>query len=289
MAQVRGGNHVTFTDSRLALAGVFLLVVTGYAQQPSATQLPAVDLVKAVMSNETKPSGPDDIRWKYRLSKNVDGKQETREVVETKSGSLDRLLAIADKPLSVAQQRDETERILSLSHDPGALRKMEQARRKDAEQCEHFLQMIPKAFVFEYAGESGNFVKVVFKPNPDYRPESREARVLHEMGGEIWVNAKQQRLASINGQLLEDVNFGGGLLGHLDKGGQFRVKRAELASGHWEITEMNVNMHGKALMFKSISVQQNEVRSDFQAVPDDLTLADAAGVLLGQSLVAEKR
>lgn len=53
-------------------------------------------------------------------------------MVETKSGSLDRLIAIAGRPLNAAQERDETERILRLSHNPVEQRKLEQIRKKDA-------------------------------------------------------------------------------------------------------------------------------------------------------------
>ena len=51
-------------------------------------------------------------------------------MVETKSGSLDRLLAIAGSPLSASQQHEETERILRLSHNPEEQRKLEQIRKK---------------------------------------------------------------------------------------------------------------------------------------------------------------
>jgi hypothetical protein len=35
-------------------------------------------------------------------------------------------------------------------------------------------------------------------------------------------------------------------------------------------------MHGKALFFKTITVQENEDRANFQRVADNLTLAEAA-------------
>jgi hypothetical protein len=136
--------------------------------------------------------------------------------------------------------------------------------------------------LFEYAGESGSLVKLIFKPNPAFRPPSREGKVLHEMAGEIWIDAKQQRLASINGQLMDEVKFAGALLGHLEKGGQFSVKRTEVTPAHWELTEMAVNMRGKALLFKAISVQQKELHRNFERVPDDLTISDAAALLLKQ-------
>ena len=276
---------------RMMLVGVFLLLAPslGLAESQSKSKLSAADLVKAVIYNELHQPAASDVRWKYRLEKEVDGKQETREVVETKSGSLDRLLSVAGRPLSDVQAGDEASRILKFSHNPEEQRKAEQARRKDAQQCDAFLKMIPDAFVFEYAGESENATKLTFKANPNFRPPSREGKVLQQMAGEMWVDTKQQRLVSINGQLVNEVKFAGGLLGHLEKGGQFTVKRAEIASGDWEVTEMNVNMHGKALLFKNICVQQKEVHSNFERVPDDLSLADAASMLLRQTLVAEKR
>ena len=88
---------------------------------------------------------------------------------------------------------------------------------------------------------------------------------------------------------MNEVKFAGGLLGHLEKGGQFAVKRAEVAPAHWEVTEMTVNMRGKALLFKTISVQQRELHRNFDRVPDDLTISDAAALLLKQSLIAARR
>ncbi len=195
---------MTIKQSRMKFAGVIVLLVLriASAQSRSNAQLSPADLVKAVIHSELNTSDVTEIRWKYLLVKEVDGKEETREV-ETKTGSLDRLITIAGRPLSAGRQHDDTERILRLSHNPEEQRKLEQTRRKDAEQCNAFLQMVPDAFLFEYAGESGDRIKLTFQPNPTFRPPSREGKVLHEMAGEIWVDAKQQRLVSIRGQLVE--------------------------------------------------------------------------------------
>jgi len=282
---------MTITQSRTMLAGVILLLLSclALAESQSMPQLSPADLVKGVIHTELNTSDVTGVRWKYLLDKEADSKQETREVVETKSGSLDRLIEVAGKPLTDAQQRSEADRILRLSHNPEEQRKLEQTRRKDAEQCKAFLKMIPDTFLFEYAGESGGLIKLIFMPNPRFQPPSREGKVLHEMAGEIWVDAQKQRLVSIYGQLMNEVRFGGGLLGHLEKGGQFTVKRTEIAPGDWEVTEMAVDMRGKALLFKTLSVQQKELHRNFERVPDDLSLSDAAGLLLRQAVIAAKQ
>jgi hypothetical protein len=254
--------------------------------QPQSDQLAPAELVKQVIYNELHPAADSSVHWKYLLQKQVDGKQETRAVVETNSGSLDRLLMIAGRPLTAGEQNAEAERIVQFTRSPEEQRKAEQAREKDAQQANALLQMIPDAFLFEYAGESGSAVKLVFKPNPRFQPSSREGKVLQHMAGEMWVDRDQKRLVSIKGQLIGEVKFGAGLLGHLEKGGRFEVERAEVSRGDWEVTQLVVDMHGKALMFKNICVQQREAHSHFERVSDELTLADAANLLLKQNLIA---
>lgn len=81
----------------------------------------------------------------------------------------------------------------------------------------------------------------------------------------------------MHGRLKNEVHFG--ILGHLYPGGTFDVRQAEIGSDHWEMTLLRVNMRSKALFFKTINVQQDEVRSHFRQVPDNLTLTQAKEIL----------
>lgn len=95
------------TSSRFMFAAVSLLLVSNFptAQAQIHAALSPADLVKAVIQSELNASNATEVRWKYLLVKDVDGKEETGEVVETKSGSLDRLIAIAGRPLNAGQER----------------------------------------------------------------------------------------------------------------------------------------------------------------------------------------
>jgi hypothetical protein len=95
------------------------------------------------------------------------------------------------------------------------------------------------------------------------------------MDGFVILNIKADRLVEISGRLTHGVEFGGGLLGHLDPGGTFDVRREEVAPGYWAITKLKVNMNGKILFFKTIAVQQDEVDSHFRKIPDSTTLVEA--------------
>jgi len=242
-----------------------------------------------VVANELKVQDEDHGHWMYRLEKEESGKKHVQEILETNNGSLSQLLSIDGHPLDAKQQQKENQRMQRLVSHPDEQRNLQQASNRKAEQGARLFRILPDVFVFDYAGRQGDLVTLTFRPNPNFQPPFLEARVFHGMEGEMTVDTKQERLAALNGHLMEDVKFGGGLLGHLDKGGKFEVRQAEVALGHWEMTVLGVDMKGKALLFKTIGVQETENHSDFHRVPDGLTLTEAAGILNRQIVVADNR
>ena len=248
----------------------------------------ANDLARRVITNELKFQD-DHTNWMYRLEKEQYGKKQVEEIIETKEGSLSRLLSINDQPLTAKQQEEEDQRVRELMTSRSAKRKLQRALEAEILQGRRLFKMLPDAFVFNYAGGDGNVIRLSFRPNPNFNPPSLEARVFHDMEGELWVDCKQERLAAFNGHLTQDVKFGLGLLGHLDKGGHFDVRQAEVVPGHWDMTTMSVEMSGKALLFKNIGVQKMEKRWGFQQVSDDLTLTQAADILNRHIVVADNR
>jgi hypothetical protein len=249
----------------------------------------ANELARKVVANELKVQDEDHGHWMYRLEKEESGKKHVQEILETNNGSLSQLLSIDGHPLDAKQQQKENQRMQRLVSHPDEQRNLQQASNRKAEQGARLFRILPDVFVFDYAGRQGDLVTLTFRPNPNFQPPFLEARVFHGMEGEMTVDTKQERLAALNGHLMEDVKFGGGLLGHLDKGGKFEVRQAEVALGHWEMTVLGVDMKGKALLFKTIGVQETENHSDFHRVPDGLTLTEAAGILNRQIVVADNR
>ncbi len=118
-----------------------------------------------------------------------------------------------------------------------------------------------------------------FTLNPRFEPTDHTTRVFHHIEGTMLLDPEQKRLAAINGTLTSEVKFFAGLLGHLDEGGTFNVTQQEVSPHLWEVTNMHVHMRGKALFFKTIDAQEDENYSDFQPVPSDTTLHQAAELL----------
>jgi hypothetical protein len=249
----------------------------------------ANELARKTIANELKFQADDHGHWMYRLEKEESGRNQVQEILETKDGSISRLLSIDGRALNAKQQQKENQRLQMLVSHPDEQRKLQQASNKKAEQGARLFKILPDVFVFDYAGRQGDLVTLTFRPNPNFQPPSIEARVLHSMQGEMTVETIQERLTAISGHLMEDVKFGGGVLGHLDKGGNFEVRQTEVAPGHWEMAVLNVDMKGKALLFKTIGAHEIESHSDFHRIPDDLTLAEAQDILSRQIVVADNR
>jgi hypothetical protein len=267
---------------------IILLGSNALPQLDSETiTMSAGELARRVVTTELKVQDEDHSHWMYRLEKEESGRKQVEEILETNKGSLSRLLSIAGRPLDAKQQQKENQRLQKLVSHPDEQRKLQQASNKKAEQGARLFKILPDVFVFSYAGRQGDLETLTFRPNPNFQPPSLEARVFHSMQGEMTVDTKQERLAALNGHLMEDVKFGGGLLGHLDKGGKFEVRQVEVAPGQWEVTILDLDMKGKALLFKTIGVHETEIHSDFHPVPDDLTLADAVGLLNSQIVLAD--
>jgi len=238
-------------------------------------------LVREVIHNEMEAQLSDQSLWCYREQRQEDGKPaKTLQVCQTKDGELERLVALDGKELTSLQAQAEDERIQRLVSRPEQLRAKQKKDREDGEQARNLLATLPDAFLFQCDRQSGNLVTLRFRPNPAFRPSTRAAQVFHHMEGTLVVDAAQGRLVEINGHLTSEVKFLGGLLGHLDKDGTFCVKQQNVGEGHWDLRFMSVQMSGKALFFKTITVLETKSLIDYKPLPRGATLQQAADFLI---------
>ena len=68
-------------------------------------------------------------------------------------------------------------------------------------------------------------------------------------------------------------------IGNPDKGGVFSVRFKQVDSGPWVMAALDVEMNGRALLFKTIAVQEKREFDDYRRVPDGLSLRQAAELL----------
>ena len=261
------------------------------AQGSNPPKMAPSELVRLVVANELAAADHHEIHHMFHSRRQTSKGSQTRVYVETNDALAAMLIASNDRPVTAEQQQAENNHLASLVNNPEQLRKKAAREKEDEDRSLRIVKALPAAFCYEYAGTEDSaaglgkvghhLVKLSFKPNPAYSPPSHEEQVLTGMQGNLLIDPETKRLARIDGTLFRQVTFGWGILGHLDQGGHFRVQQADLGlgDGTWGVTEINLNMTGKMLMFKGISIVSDEVLSDFQRLPDKLTFAQGVEML----------
>ena len=273
------------------LVGTVLAAVPWAAGSQSAAPVPIdpASLVRKAVQSEVKTTNEDTEHFMFRGTKTTPKGSTTKIYLETKEATAGLVIAYNGKPLTPEQRQTEEARVERFLNNPDELKKKRKQEQDDADRTMRILRAIPDAFLFEYAGqEKGSpgigrvgdpLVKLKFRPNPKYQPASREVQVLTGMEGFVLIDVARNRIASIDGTLFRDVNFGWGFLGHLDRGGHFLVHQQEIGDNRWDISEMSLDFTGKILLVKSLAISSTEVFSDFKKVPADLTFAQAIELL----------
>lgn len=235
----------------------------------------AKDIVQSAVHTELDAAKNDHSLWRYR-DEQKEADNSVSIVVQTSHGSVKRLISKGGQPLSGAEAQAEDQRVQSFIHDPQKQAKQRRDGAQDDKNAAELLNMLPQSFLWKVQSEDAEKITLHFDPNPDFSPPDMQSRVLGTMEGELVVDRKQNRIETISGKLTEDVLIGWGVLGRLHKGGTFRVERRELTPGLWQITETHVHIQGKALFFKNIGQEQDEVQTEFTRVPPDTMLVQAA-------------
>jgi len=182
------------------------------------------------------------------------------------------------QPLSRDAQRRMMDRFI---HDQRKRDEQRKAGSHDDDQATEMLKLLPDGFVWTITGERDNETVLHFTPKADFEASDRESRVFSAMEGDMTVDKTQHRIVSLKGRLIHEVKFYWGL-GVLKAGGSFDVERRDTGNSIWQITETHVHMLGNALIFKSISVEEDDAKSQFKSLPSNISLEQAEATLLQQ-------
>ena len=220
---------------------------------------------------------------RYRLRKTTPRLTSTKEILETRDGEVARLIAIGDKPLSATAESNEEARLNALLGDPARQRRRKQAEDDDAGRALKVLRALPSAFLYQDAGPgegpTGKVEKFTFRPNPAFSPPDLETQVLPAMTGEIWIDPVLLRVARLEGHLQQDVDFGWGILGRLNKGGWIVIEQAEVSEGQWRTVRFEMQMSGR-VVFRNRVFDTTEEQTNYALLAAGMSYQKAIETLL---------
>ena len=269
-------------SGRLATA---VLIATAALHLPAQATVsvppiqPARTLVRDVINNRLHDRERDS-HWEYRSESLSSAGHLVREQIETDQGPVFRVLEQGGSPLNAAQSEREDARLDRYIQSPALLARVLREHEEDEARLATIMELLPKAFLFDYAGQTpAGMLRISFRPDPAFTPSGYEARIVHALEGTLTVDPRRKRMIDMRGVLAERVDFGYGLLGHVEKGGSFEIHRRQVSADHWKTDLVEIHVQGKILMLKTISKDQREARTDFRPVAEGTTLGEARELL----------
>lgn len=263
-------------------AALVLCGIAGMTYPMAAqTSIAARQVVETMLVHEGDP-GEHRNRYMYISEERSDrtgGHLWQERVAETAVGKVRLLTAVDGQPLSAERAAEEKERLADIAAHPDAFQRREQAMKNDEQHAEQMLALLHKAFLFEGPSAEGNDLRIAYRPDPAYQPQSLEEKVLHAMAGSVLVDERTKELHRIDGKVPADVSLGYGMLGTIHAGSSFSTAHEAEPGNEWIMSKVDTEIVGKAVFFKAIGRSEHTVHRDFKLLPGDISVAQAVAVL----------
>jgi hypothetical protein len=229
------------------------------------------------------------LRYRERL---IDVKgDELRDVIETKDGTVARLIMRDNRPLTAEEDRSERDRLTSLLTHPNDFAKHAKNQAESKRIAIDLIKLMPDAMLYSYAAgqpQTANApaqeVVLDFTPNPAFHPPTLYSEGLAGLRGRIWIDAQTKVIVRIEGEIFQSINWGWGMLAHIYPGGTVDLEQTPASGPRWNMTQFHEQVTVKALMVKTMKVHSEGQASGFQALPGPMAYTDAIHQLLDTPL-----
>ena len=100
-------------------------------------------------------------------------------------------------------------------------------------------------------------IRISFAPRPDYRPVTREGKIIHHVAGEAWVNESDHQLVRIDAHVIDTISLGFGLLAKLQKGARIHAERRKVNDEVWLPDKTEVSLSARVLLLKGLHLRDD--------------------------------
>ena len=214
-----------------------------------------------------------------------------RDVVESRDGTVARLVSKENRALTADEDAAERERLQAMLDSPAAFQRHVREDDSGKKLVIDLVKLMPDAMLFSYVagqpqrpGAAGQDVVMDFRPNPDWHPPTLASEGLTGFEGRVWIDVKTHHVTRVEGTVFRPVNLGFGVLAHINPGGHVAIEQVEAADGRrWIFSRFDEDITLRALMVKTIHEQQRVEASGFTQVPA-LSYQEAVKLLLATPL-----
>jgi hypothetical protein len=257
----------------------------------SPTSVDPLVWVRAACDNELTALHYKGSYLRYRMHLVDEKGDQTRDVIESKDGSVARLILRDGKALTEEQDKGERQRLDDMLQSPSAYAKHVKGDASGRKIADSLIKLMPEAMLYTYVpgqpqtGSNPGMVEVVldYEPNPKFSPPTTTAEALTGLKGRVWIDARTKYVVRMEGTIFRGINFGWGMLAHIYPGGKLMVEQADSGGSRWIFTNFTEQLSVRALMVKTLNVRTNVEASEFKPI-NEMSYQDAIRVLLDTPL-----
>jgi hypothetical protein len=253
--------------------------------------IPPRSWIADAAANELKALHHTDSYLRYRTHTISDKGDVVRDVVESKEGTVARLIMRDGKPLTDEQDKAERQRLNDMIESPSAFYRHIRNSESDRKMADKLVPLMADAAIYTYtpgqpqSGKNGGALEIVidYKPNPKFNPPNTEAEALTGLEGRVWIDSKSHYLVRMEGTISRGVNFGWGMLAHIYPGGKLELNQTDAGGSRWIFTYFSMRLTVRALMLKTVNVRTESAGSNFQTI-GPMSYQDAIRLMLDTPL-----
>ena len=249
------------------------------------------DLVRRAMENdqENYRKQKDLTHIERQKTEHLDGDGKTKkteivtkEILILYGDRMERVIERDDKPLSDAEKRKEDEKfdkeVAKLQKESDEQRQKRIAKyEEESKKAREFVQEVAQAFNFKFEGEemfNGRPAYVVSgEPRPDYKPSSREGKILAKTRGKIWIDIASTHWVKLDVEFTDTVSFGW-ILARVRPGTRITVDQNLFRDEVWVPQQIKFNLDARVGLFKQLFENVDVTFRDWRKFSSEAKILD---------------
>lgn len=215
---------------------------------------------------------------RYRMHVVDEKGDQVRDQIETRDGSVARLILRDGRALTLDEDSAERERLNTLLNSPSTFARHIRNEQSNKKLGLDMLKLMPDAMLWSYtpgqpqppsqksSAEHEPLIVLDFKSNPKWSAPTIPAQALTGLEGRIWVHRETHQLIRLEGTVVRPVNVGWGVVAHLYPGGTVSIEQTHVNGDRWIASHVVEQLVIRALLLKTIRQKLVYDTSDYETV-----------------------
>ena len=229
---------------------------------------------------------------RYRMHTRDAKGDRVRDIIESRQGTVGRLLFKDGHPLTAQEDQAERQRLTDILTDPSEFNKHSRGDASSKKLATDLIQLMPDAMIYTYTpgqpqlpgSPSPRQVVLDFHPNPHWSPPSTTSQGLTGLRGRMWIDPESRQILRMDGEIFQGVNFGWGMLARVYPGGSLTLTQVPVSPSRWIFSAFSEHIRARALLVKSVDINTTIEGSNFQVLPSPVDFKQAIQMLLDTPL-----